>query len=255
MNRIDFGKTANDYRQHRAGFPAEAFARLRDWGIGQPGQRLLDLGTGTGTLARGFALQGAQVSGIDPAAAMLQQARELDAAASAVVDYVVGCAEVLPWPEGEFDVVSAGQCWHWFDGLAAAREAFRVLKPGGQMLIAHFDWLPLPGNVVAATEALILQHNPHWRGANGCGIHPAGFAQLAQAGFTELESCSFDLAVPYTHVGWRGRIRASAGVAASLPPEQVATFDAELATLLASDFPQEPLAIPHRVFLLRARKP
>ena len=52
---VDFGKTADDYAAHRAGFPRALFDRLAAMGIGRSGQRLLDLGTGTGTLARGFA--------------------------------------------------------------------------------------------------------------------------------------------------------------------------------------------------------
>ena len=61
--------------------------------------------------------------------------------------------------------------------------------------------------------------------------------------------------MPYGHRAWRGRIRASAGVAASLGPEAVAAFDAEHATLLATGFPSEPLDVPHRVWALTARAP
>jgi hypothetical protein len=58
----------------------------------------------------------------------------------------------------------------------------------------------------------------------------------------------FPLDVSYTHEAWRGRIRASAEVAASLPAEQVEAFDQELAALLRERFPQDPIDIPHRVF-------
>ncbi len=51
----DFGKTANDYGRHRAGFPDEFFERLKALGILRAGMRALDLGTGTGTIARGLA--------------------------------------------------------------------------------------------------------------------------------------------------------------------------------------------------------
>ena len=54
--QIDFGKTAQDYGRYRAGFPSALFDRLATFDIGTTGQRVLDLGTGTGTLARGFAL-------------------------------------------------------------------------------------------------------------------------------------------------------------------------------------------------------
>ena len=52
-----------------------------------------------------------------------------------------------------------------------------------------------------------------------------------------------------------GRIRASAGVAASLPPEPVAAFDQALAALLAEHFPDQPLQVPHRLFALLATAP
>ncbi|RZI40888.1 SAM-dependent methyltransferase [Herbaspirillum sp. HC18] len=255
MNAIDFGKTAADYRRHRAGFPEDYFARLAPYGVGVRGQRVLDLGTGTGTVARGLARRGCVVTAIDPASPLMAQARELDAEAGVHVDYREGTAEQTGLPDQSFDVVTAGQCWHWFKRDLAAAEASRVLRAGGTCVISHFDWLPLAGNVVEATEALIMRHNPAWKMAGGKGVHPAWFSDLAQAGFLGIESFSFDVDVIYNHDAWRGRIRASAGVAASLEQEAVCRFDEALAELLAKQFPSEPLAIPHRVFAVLGRKP
>ena len=252
---LDFGRTARDYGRYRAGFPDELFDRLRAFGVGTPGQRVLDLGTGTGTLARGFARQSCAVTGLDPSEALMQTAAELDREAGVTVRYVTGRAEETGLPVASFDVVTAGQCWHWFKRDRAAAEARRLLVPGGALVIAHFDWLPLPGNVVEATETLILEHNPAWKGARGTGIYPYWPQDLSVAGFQELETFSFDLPVPYSHEAWRGRIRASAGVAASLPPEAVTRFDAELASLLRERFPSDPLSIPHRTFALVSRAP
>ncbi len=251
--RIDFGKTAGDYATHRAGFPDAFFTRLRTFGVGISGQRVLDVGTGTGTLARGFAQRGCRAIGIDPSAAMLDAARGLDAAAGVAVDYRVGRAEDTGLEAGSVDVVTAGQCWHWFDRPRAAAEARRVLTSDGTLVIGHFDWIPLPGNVVEATEQLILRHNPAWTFFGGTGLYPLWLADVAGAGFHDLETFSFDVMAPYTHEGWRGRIRASAGVAASLPPDAVARFDDALATLLATSFPTSPMAVHHRVFGLVCR--
>ena len=122
MSEIDFGRTAQDYGRHRAGFPPDFFARIAPWGIGVPQQEVLDLGTGTGSMARGFALRGCRVTGLDPARAMMDQARELDQAAGVTVRYVCASAEASGLPDSAFDVVSAGQCWHWFDRKLAAAE-------------------------------------------------------------------------------------------------------------------------------------
>lgn len=263
MNRIattnsltpDFGRTAADYAQHRAGFPGSFFERLSAFGVGGGEQRVVDLGTGTGTLARGFARRGCHVVGIDPSPAMLEQARLLGESERVAVVYRVASAEATGLPDEYADVVSAGQCWHWFDRPSAALEARRVLKRTGALVIAHLDWLPLRANVVELTERLILTHNPAWRMAGGCGIHPQWLTDVAEAGFTDIESFSYDLVIPYTHEGWRGRIRASAGVSASLPAEAVAVFDAELQALLQQRFPAPNLEVLHRVFAVVSRSP
>jgi SAM-dependent methyltransferase len=186
---------------------------------------------------------------------MLEQARELDREEGVRVAHVQASAEETGLPDASFDVVTAGQCWHWFKRDVAAKEAMRVLRPNGVLVIAHFDWIPVPGSIVEAVEALIIAHNPVWaKMAGGCGIHWRWFADLSARGFLGLESFSFDVDQPYSHEAWRGRIRASAGVAATLDVAAVQRFDAEHAALIAERFPEEPLKAPHRVFALIGRK-
>jgi SAM-dependent methyltransferase len=228
------------------------FDRLAQYGVGIEGQRIVDVGTGTGTLARGFALRRCRVVGIDPSQSMVEEARRLDLAAGVTVEYRIGRAEETGFPEGSVDVYAAGQCWHWFDRPAAAAEARRILVGGGAIVICHFDWLPRRGNVVQATEELVASHNPNWRFAGGLGMYPPWTTDVADAGFGGIETFSYDVDVPYTHEDWRGRIRASAGVAASLDREAVLRFDAAHAGMLARRFPQDPLLVPHRVWALIA---
>ena len=250
-----FGAAADYYAAFRAGFPDSFFDRITVRGLGVAGQVLVDLGTGTGTLARGFAARGASAIGVDPDARLLEQARRLSAEARLAVDYREGTAEAIPVPDASADIVTAGQCWHWFDADRAAAECARVLRPGGWMVIGHFDWLPAPGSVVEATERLIQRHNPAWKWGGGNGFHPHEVADLERAGFTDIETFSYGVDVPYAPEGWRGRIRASAGVGASLTPEKVDAFDAELAALLEEKFPDGVVVTPHRVFAIVARRP
>lgn len=249
---IDFGKTASDYRNFRAGFPPEFFDALSAKNYIRSEQTALDIGTGTGTVARGLARKGLIVSGVDPAQALLDEAAQLDQEAGVRIHYREGSAENLTEDDNSFDLLTAGQCWHWFDRPKAAQEAKRVLKPNGRIIIAHFDWLPLTGNVVDATEQLILKYNPKWTMGGGSGIYPQWLQDLAEAGFTKIETFSFDLPVYYSHEAWRGRIRASAGVKASLSPEETARFDNELSQILVKDYRQDPLDIPHRVWAVTA---
>ena len=253
--KVDFGKTAEDYARWRVGFPDALWDRLRRFGVGEQGQEILDIGTGTGTLARGFARRGCRVTGLDPAGELLEEAKRLDREAGVQVRYVNARAEATGLPDDAYDGVSAGQCWHWTDRRRAAREVIRVTRPGGFFVMTHFNWIPLPGNVAAATEDLIREYNPDWNLGGRTGIFPEWPRDAGIAGFEDIEIFTFDVSVVYNHEAWRGRIRASAGVAASLAADRVEKFDRKLKEMLADRFPETPLEIPHRVYTVVCRAP
>jgi SAM-dependent methyltransferase len=250
----NFGKTAADYARHRAGYPDWLFERLMRRGLVRPGMRALDLATGTGYLARGLAQRGLRVTGIDIAPEMMEAAKTLDAAQGLAIAYVVGKAEQTGLATASFDLVTAATCWHWFDRPKACTEVLRLLKPGGWLLICSMDWLPLGDNLVARTEAIVQRHNPKWPFGGLDGMQPHAVRDLRVGGFQSIETFSADLMIPYSHEGWRGRMRASAPISGSLDPVQVQAFDAELAAMLTKDFPEEPLQAAHCMFTAFGRK-
>ena len=254
VSGVNFGNAAADYAAFRAGFPDSFFERLAPSGIGLPDQDVVDLGTGTGTVARGFARRGCRVVGLDPDARMLAAAQALDREQGLHVAYVEAKAEATGLANRSADVVVAGQCWHWFDRPRALGEVARLLRERGKLVIAHFDWLPLPGNVVEATERLIERYNPDWDLGGGLGLYPQWLPDLRDRGFRTVDVFFYDVNVPYTPVAWRGRLRASAGIAA-LTAERAGEFDAALASVLAQRFPHDGLAVSHRVFAIVAETP
>ena len=254
MQNVDFGKTHDDYKMHRKGFPDEFFDCLSDDGLIKDSLRVLDLGTGTGTVARGFAKRGGVVTGLDKSEQMMGQAKALDAENGVTIAYVVGKAEEANLDARSFDLVTAGQCWHWFQRDKAAQEAHRLLTDDGRILICYFDWIPMPGNVVSMTEALIKEFNPDWKMGDGNGFYPWWLKDLYQNGFQDCRTQSFDQMVPYTQEAWMGRIRASAGVGATLSPEIVQEFDEEHKRRLTDMFGEDDLRVHHRIWWVTAGK-
>jgi SAM-dependent methyltransferase len=105
----------------------------------QPGVRWLDLATGTGAAAMLAARAGAEVTGLDIAAPLIQTARRLAARDGVRVRFDVGDAETLPYEVNSFDVMSSAmRIIFAADHRAVARELARACRPGGR--IAFSAW-------------------------------------------------------------------------------------------------------------------
>ena len=245
-NPIDWGKTSADYSAHRPGPPPSFFARLADLGIGLEGQSILDLGTGTGLLARQFARQGARVCGTDISEGQIEMARRLAQDESLQVDFAVHPAESLPWTEPAFDVVTANQCWLYFDKTRVIEELRRVMKPQGLLVTSHFCWLPRLDNIARQSEQLVLQFNPDWSGADWSGDIPSDAPAWSIGDFELKASFYYDEPIPFTREGWRGRFRACRGVGATLSESEVQAFDKAHDELLREIAP-ESFTVLHRM--------
>ena len=252
----DFGRTAADYARHRAGFPPRFFDHLHAMNVIVAGQQALDLGTGTGLVARSLARRGMKVTGVDVSEPLLAQARRQAAEEDLDISFLHAPAEDPGCAKGAFSLVIAGQCWHWFDRAAAAAECRRLLQPGGHLVIAHLDWLPYDSNVVALTVQAIEDFGGRFSAkldAAMYGIYPEWTQDAHGAGFRSLQTFSFDADINYSKTDWRGRIRASGPIGGDMRPDDVERFDALLTERLAH-FP-ESLAVPHRVWALVAQRP
>jgi SAM-dependent methyltransferase len=102
----------------------------------KPGERILDLSTGTGWTSRVVAKRGATVVGVDIAAGLLQAARAKADAERLAIEYRVGDAESLPFRDGEFDaVVSTFGIMFASRPEVAAGELARVCRTGGRIAL------------------------------------------------------------------------------------------------------------------------
>jgi SAM-dependent methyltransferase len=106
----------------------------------QPGEKWLDVGTGTGAVASRAARAGADVTGSDLAPALIETAKRLAAEEGLEIAYEVGEAEELPYGNADFDVVSSSFGAIFApDHEAVARELARVTRPGGRLGLTAWD--------------------------------------------------------------------------------------------------------------------
>jgi demethylmenaquinone methyltransferase/2-methoxy-6-polyprenyl-1,4-benzoquinol methylase len=202
-----FNETAADYDRTESliGFGAgsryrrEALVRA---GL-QRGMRMLDVGSGTGLVARrGAEIVGNPdlVTGLDPSPGMLGSAR-----LPAGVQLIEGCAEDLPFPDASFDFLSMGYALRHISDLSVAfREFLRVLKPGGRLCMLEITSpentalrlllkgymrgiVPAVARLTSKKSGTPIMWSYYWDTIAGCAPPSRVMLTLENAGFREVD--------------------------------------------------------------------
>ncbi|GII91730.1 class I SAM-dependent methyltransferase [Sinosporangium siamense] len=161
----------------------EVYTRLALFSGIRPGDKVLDVGCGTGYFSRILAQvagYSGRVTGVDPSEAMIEYARRR---APANCVYEEGEGQALKAEDGSFDLVVSSLAVHHMPvaaRAAAMREMFRVLRPGGRLLIAEFrpPSNRLLARLTAAVSGPAMRHSPH--DLLGDLIPAAGFEILGE---------------------------------------------------------------------------
>lgn len=220
-----FGIDPERYDRTRPAYPHELVERIA---AASPGPDVLDVGCGTGIAARQFVAAGCRVLGVDPDERMLAVARRHGISAEV--------ARFEDWdPAGRtFDVVVAGQTWHWVDPARGAAAAARVLRPGGRIAVFWNVGRP-PDELADAVAAIYARLAPELPalppGATALAQYEAGLGPVEDgmraAGFGEPERWRAHHEVRYTRAT-RLDLVPTHGGHNLLPPDRLAVLLDEL---------------------------
>ena len=235
---FDWGRTSEEYAKYRDIYPELFYKKIADMGLCINGQKVLDLGTGTGVLPRNMYKYGARWTGTDISPEQIEAAKRLTEAGNMDIDFMAVPTEEIDLPDESFDVITACQCFWYFDHDRVMPKLAKLLKPGGRLLILYMAWLPDEDGIAEKSEKLVLKYSPNWSGA-GETRHPIWIPNVAYKYFEMECHEEYDVKVPFTKESWHGRMKTCRGVGASLSGEELERWEKEHKKLLDENAPEQ----------------
>jgi SAM-dependent methyltransferase len=249
---FDWGLVSEDYAKYRDIYPKEFYRKILELGCCTKGQKVLDMGTGTGVLPRNLYEYGASFIGTDISENQILFARQLSQKAGMNIEYLISSAENLQFPDDTFDVVMACQCFMYFDPIVIFPKVFQMLKEDGHFLIMFMSWLPDESVIAEKSEEIVLKYNPAWSG-KGMKRYEPSVPKEAIPYFKVSHNIAFDIDIPFNRENWHGRIKACRGIgASSLSSDEIAAWEEEHLRFLETV--PETFMIPHYATILDLQK-
>ncbi len=234
--KFDWGRTSADYAQFRDIYPEKFYRKITERNLCVKGQKVLDIGTGTGVLPRNMYIYGAEWTAADMSENQIHQAEILSADMN--INYCVSAAENLDFPDNSFDIVTACQCFWYFDHEKIVPNLYRMLKPDGRIVVLCMEWLPCDDEIAGASEKLVLKYNPSWSGA-GAVAHEIEIPECYNEKFIKEYHEEYFLDVYFTRKSWNGRMKSCRGTGASLSDNELSEWEKEHISLLERIAPEE----------------
>lgn len=249
---FDWGLVSEEYSKYRDIYPEIFYEKIIERKLCLSGQNVLDLGTGTGVLPRNMYKYGAKWTGIDISDNQIAYAKSLSSEFNQDITYITQAAEDVDFPDKTFDVITACQCFWYFDHEKIANNLFRMLKDDGRLLLLYMAWLPYEDEIAGASEQLVLKYSPSWSGA-GEKLHPISVEKSILNRFIPTFHEEYIVDIPFTRETWNGRMKACRGVGASLEHNEVEKWEKEHKELLEKIAP-ESFKVKHYVAMLELKK-
>lgn len=195
---------------------------MMDWLAPRPGQRLLDVAGGTGDIAFRFLARAksGQATVCDLTESMLTEGRKRAEAENLAqsLDWVVGDAMALPFAANSFDVYTISFGIRNVTRIPdALREAYRVLRPGGRLMVLEFSQLPSPAmqwaydrysfNVIPLMGQIIANDRASYQylveSIRKFPDQETFATMIRQAGFAQVKYRNLSMGIAALHSGWK----------------------------------------------------
>ena len=235
---FDWGLTSKEYARFRDIYPELFYQKIVERNLCVSGQKVLDLGTGTGVLPRNMYKYGADWIGTDISKNQITEAIRLSKENNMDIKYIVSSTEDISFPDETFDVITACQCFWYFDHKKTAPKLFNMLKKDGKLLVLYMAWLPFEDKIAGESETLVLKYSPDWSGARET-VRPIDIPDCVYDYFEMISREEYLIKVPFTKETWHGRMKACRGVGASLSNEELKKWECEHLALLDKIAPNE----------------
>jgi SAM-dependent methyltransferase len=214
-----FGDDAERYDRVRPQYPRELIDALM---VDRP-HTVLDVGCGTGIVARIFLARDCEVVGLEP------DERMADVARGSGVTVEPGTIETWDPAGRQFDLLTAGQAWHWVNPHLGAAKAAAVLRPGGRIGLFWNQANP-DASVRPALDAAYARHAPDvgqrsvLMGRREASLYDSIADSLRRAGeFNDVAVVRFGHDITYSSIEWV-ELAASHSDHHTLPPDQLAAL-------------------------------
>jgi SAM-dependent methyltransferase len=216
-----FGSEAERYERTRPTYPKAMVDAIL---AASPGRKVLDVGIGTGISGRPFQQEGCYVLGLEPDERMAGYARESG------LDVEIAKFEEWDAAGRTFDVVIAGQAWHWVDPGLGASKAAGILVPGGRIAL-FWNVMSFPPDLadgISAVYRRVLPQFPFFQ--SGCPGGATSYSPLFDKAidgiaetrmFSQPEKWQFDWERRYERDEWLEQVPTFGGHS-QIPPEKLA---------------------------------
>jgi SAM-dependent methyltransferase len=203
-----FDGWAEEYERFRPGYPRELFDRIASAFELSPHPVAVDLAAGTGKVSRALAALGWSVTAVEPGPRMIEVLRGAAAGEGFEVEAIQATAEDTGLEDARFDVATAGEAWHWFDGPRALAEVARIVRVGGGFA---FFWNVVDeatSELVAAERQLVVEYGVSGGDIRLPGPRPETAAMVRDTGaFEEATFIQVPHQVPMTGAEYVGFAR------------------------------------------------